>query len=252
MTTIQRATREDVADFLKVLNEASAWLRSRGIDQWPDGFGPERIETYVARREAWLARDAGGRPVATVIASTTADPDFWTPGEARETAIYVSKLAVTRACAGRGLGALLLRWVTDYAAQLGHRFVRLDAWRTNEALHAFYRREGWEYLRTVERPHRRSGALFQRPALPDLVAREAFTLVTDQSPWLPPGTWVDVADVGRGVVTGLSVQSELGIVPCPGDYGVISLPAYRVRLDDGREVLSRIQDVTALEEARHP
>jgi hypothetical protein len=52
--------------------------------------------------------------------------------------------------------------VRDTAAGL-----RLDAWRTNEALHAYYRKAGFQHVRTVEYPHRGSGALFQRATSQD-------------------------------------------------------------------------------------
>ena len=174
MMTIERATIADLPDVLALLNDAAAWLRSRGLDQWPHGFSAARIGPMIARGEVWLARE-GGRAVGTVTISGEADPDFWTSAESRELAVYVSKLAVSRADVGVGLGALLLRWAVDYAARLGCDWARLDAWRTNAQLHVYYRRQGWEQVRIVSLPHRRSGALFQRPALPDLEAREAFT-----------------------------------------------------------------------------
>ena len=77
MMTIERATRADLPEVLQVLNEAADWLRGRGLDQWPDGFGAERIGPMVDRREVWIARD-GGRPVGTMTISGEADPDFWT------------------------------------------------------------------------------------------------------------------------------------------------------------------------------
>ena len=174
MMTIERAAAADLPEVLALLNEAAAWLQSRGLDQWPHGFSAARIGLMISRHEVWLARD-DGRPVGTVTISGEADPDFWTAAESREPAVYVSKLAVSRADAGVGLGALLLRWAADYAARIGCDWARLDAWRTNDQLHAYYRQRGWDYVRTVSLPHRRSGALFQRPALPDLEAREAFT-----------------------------------------------------------------------------
>jgi GNAT superfamily N-acetyltransferase len=175
MMTIERATAAELPEVLQLLNDAAAWLHSRGLDQWPDGFSAVRISPMVARQEVWLARE-NGRPVGTVTLSAEADPDFWTAAESRQPALYVSKLAISRTDAGAGLGALLLRWAVDYAARLGCDWARLDAWLTNEDLHAYYRRRGWEQVRLVDLPHRRSGALFERPAVPDLEAREAFTL----------------------------------------------------------------------------
>lgn len=81
--------------------------------------------------------------------------------------------AVVRRRAGAGIGDLTLRWVIDRAATQGARWGRLDAWRTNTDLHAYYQQRGWDYLRTVELAGRKSGAQFQRPATPDPEARTA-------------------------------------------------------------------------------
>jgi len=50
----------------------------------------------------------------------------------------------------------------EMAADAGKQWLRQDAGRTNEDLHAYYRRLGFDHIRTVELPHCGSGALFQR------------------------------------------------------------------------------------------
>lgn len=175
--TIDRAKSGDLDTVVAILQGASAWLRSRGLDQWPEGFAPpERIRPYIDRGEAWLVRD-DGHPVATIKISAHADADaanLWTPAERRELALYLSKLAINQTYAGKGLGALVLRWAIDQAAQLGCKWARLDAWRTNADLLAYYESRGWLHVRTVEVPWRNSTALFQRPAKEDLAARRVF------------------------------------------------------------------------------
>lgn len=171
MTTIRLATRDDLADVLDLLNAAASWLHAKGLDQWPDGFDSERIGPMIDRSEVFIACN-GPTPVATVTVTDAGDPDFWTADELAEPSHYIAKLAVSRD--HTGLGELLLRWTVDRAARTGVRWVRLDAWKTNPGLHAFYERAGWKHLRTVDLPHRRSGALFQTPAARDVQAHRAF------------------------------------------------------------------------------
>ena len=183
--TIRRASITDLPVVLGVLREAQDWLHGRGCDQWPDGspnFGPDRIGAQIGRGEFWIASDEAG-PVATIAMSTDGDPDFWTDGELAEPAVYLSKAAVVRRRAGEGVGALVLRWVTDKATRDGVKWLRLDAWRTNEALHDYYRRQGWAYLRTVDTPGRKSGALFQRPAGEDPGAQVALREMPPGPDW---------------------------------------------------------------------
>jgi ribosomal protein S18 acetylase RimI-like enzyme len=56
-------------------------------------------------------------------------------------------------------------WAGDRAAADGAKWLRLDAWTTNEALHAYYQRQGFQHVRTIVRPDYPSGALFQRAAV---------------------------------------------------------------------------------------
>lgn len=172
--TIHTASADDLDDILRLLNEASAWLKSRGLKQWGRGFGPDKIGPMVDRREVYIVRE-GDRPVATGATTRDGDTDFWTPAELGQPSAYLNKVAIDRAYAGQGIGALLIRWLVDHAARGGAEHVRLDVWRTNTKLHAYYEFHGWTYLRTVFQEHRRSGALFQRPAEVDPIAREVLS-----------------------------------------------------------------------------
>jgi ribosomal protein S18 acetylase RimI-like enzyme len=55
-------------------------------------------------------------------------------------------MVVSRAFAGRGLGAALLDWAGLRARRLhGACWVRVDVWTTNTALHAYYQRQGFVF-----------------------------------------------------------------------------------------------------------
>ena len=184
MTAIRRAGTGDLPALVGILRSAAGWLHSRGYDQWPDGsptLGPARISAQISTGDFWLVTD-DGKAAACIAISPNGDPDFWAPAELAEPAAYLSKLAIARPYAGRGLGETLLRWAVDRAAAEGARWARLDVWRTNADLQAYYRDRGWEHLRTEEIPGRRSGALFQRAAVPDPEAGAAFTLESPPKP----------------------------------------------------------------------
>ncbi|RIQ18272.1 GNAT family N-acetyltransferase [Jiangella rhizosphaerae] len=161
MTHIEQATPRDLDAFLDVLSAASARLHARGIDQWPRRFAASKVLPDIEAGRAYVVRD--GRPVvATTILSEVGDADFWTPAELADPAYYVSKIATVDGYTG--LGSALLDWCGRQAARQGGELLRLDAWRTNPDLHAYYLARGFRHVRTVELPHRNSGALFERPA----------------------------------------------------------------------------------------
>jgi GNAT superfamily N-acetyltransferase len=181
----------DLGQVLDLLNAASHWIKSQGGDQWGAGFGADRIGPMVARGEVFLVYE-DDVPIATCAASPNGDTDFWTPEELAEPALYISKIAIARDQAGSGLGAMLFRWFGDRAYRRGAHWVRVDVWRTNADLRDYYLRTGWTYLRTVERAHRRSGALFQRPAAIDL--RACSELLSSALPALNPDFDYQVGD----------------------------------------------------------
>jgi GNAT superfamily N-acetyltransferase len=165
---LRQATMDDLPTVFAVLNDAAAWLREKGIDQWPAhfdrrGWRGERIGGYVDAGWVWLASDVRGA-VAVITLSPDADPDFahgWPDGPGD--ALYIYRMATVRRARGQDIGARLVAWANDRAAQQGQQWLRLDCFRTNTRLHAYYERLGFQRVGTVEHATRRSGALFQRP-----------------------------------------------------------------------------------------
>jgi GNAT superfamily N-acetyltransferase len=163
---LRPALRADVDTILRWRAETATWLRGQGIDQWSNPFPRERLDATVDAGEVWMLvdDDQAARPVATITVTNHGDPDLWTPDELAEPAHYAHKLTLIRELAGQHIGSALLDWASRRAAVAGARWLRLDAWSTNPGLQAYYRDQGFEYLRTVSDPSIVSGALFQRPA----------------------------------------------------------------------------------------
>jgi GNAT superfamily N-acetyltransferase len=164
--TIRQASADQFDTVFELLAEGVSWLRSKGLDQWSTWEKwRDKMRPSLERGDVWLLCD-GDSVIGTVTVETNGDSDFWTTGELGEAAGYVSKLAIRRDRAGDELGRLLLDWAGDHAYRYGCDWLRLDAWKGNERLHAYYLDRGWTYLRTAEAPGRHSGALFQIVARP--------------------------------------------------------------------------------------
>jgi ribosomal protein S18 acetylase RimI-like enzyme len=172
--TLRRAEAADLPAVLALLAEAAAWLNARGVRQWPTGgFPASRIEPLIAAGTLYVVEgEAGGPlgdgpaagPIATIALDGYADPEFWTAEDRPEDAYYVHKLCTARACSGLGIGRALLDWAGRRTLADGLRRLRLDCAKTNAALQGYYRSLGFRHVRTVDLPHRASGALFERPA----------------------------------------------------------------------------------------
>src|SRR5262249_28233549 len=102
--------------------------------------------------------------VAARIRGDRAQNPIWPAETWRDPAVYVYRLVVSRAFAGRGLGAALLDWAGLGARQrYGARWIRVDVWTTNTRLHDYYRRQGFTFCGFSEAfRYYPSAALFQK------------------------------------------------------------------------------------------
>ncbi|MEU6492983.1 GNAT family N-acetyltransferase [Streptomyces sp. NPDC046984] len=164
---LRPAAAEDVPALLALRTEAEGWLRTKGTDQWSDPETGERAiskwRQSIDEGRAWVVIGDHDEVLATVSRGPV-DRDFWTDADQPETGLYLYKLIVSRQASGRQLGTRVIDWTSRLAALEGRTWVRIDTWRTNPGLHAYYERLGFRHVRTEEPPHRRSGWLAQRPA----------------------------------------------------------------------------------------
>jgi ribosomal protein S18 acetylase RimI-like enzyme len=155
----RQARVDEVETVLSVLNDRAAWLRQRGVAQWPAAFRPDWVTPDLLGGTTWLAT-LDGNAVGT-MALNWVDP-LW-PDDG--VACYVHRLAARR-CA-LGLGAKLLDHATGLVAARGRQALRLDCVADNDALRRHYRSLGFQHRGDVELPE----ALLRWWAPPLIVSR---------------------------------------------------------------------------------
>jgi GNAT superfamily N-acetyltransferase len=177
MTTTMRLVRaeptpENLKAVLGLIEEAAGWLRCKETDQWARPWPDERQrDARVLRglkgRKTWIVWD-GDIPAATVTTARRANPAVWSAPactcDLSEEAVYAHRLITARNYAGWGLGAELIDWAGLCASrEYGAKWVRIDVWTTNNALHGYYLKRAFEPCGTCADPGYPSGALFQKP-----------------------------------------------------------------------------------------
>lgn len=167
MITMEQATDANNGDIAALLADRREWLRSLGLDQWSTRRNwSDVVAASISTGNTWIARGADDRIIGTLALSPVADPDFWTPDEASESAVYMSKMATALHVRGEGVGRAMIAWARNWGASRGYELLRWDAWRTNAELIDYYQKVvGATLLRTVAVPHRQSGALFEMSTL---------------------------------------------------------------------------------------
>ncbi|MFH8338965.1 GNAT family N-acetyltransferase [Streptomyces sp. AM6-12] len=166
---ITYAEPQDLAKLLAFREEASAWLRGLGSDQWSRPYPADKLLATIEAGTVFMLRD-GKVTAGTITLTPEAEEGLWTDSELAEPSMFVNKLTVAREYAGQNLGGRLLDWAGDRAYRSGARWLRLDAWTTNEGLQQYYLSHGFTHVRTehagaaVNGGPRVSGWLAQRPA----------------------------------------------------------------------------------------
>jgi GNAT superfamily N-acetyltransferase len=144
---VRPATDDDVTAVAAMLDEATAFVRTKGRDQWPVPYPQRKLRAAVADGTLYVV-EVDGEPAATFTLLLD-DPKFW--GKRPPDAVYLHKLAVRRAFAGHGLGARIVEWIADEAARRGRTFIRLDCQRDLPGIRRYYERLGFELRGELER-----------------------------------------------------------------------------------------------------
>ncbi|WP_326677795.1 GNAT family N-acetyltransferase [Streptomyces sp. NBC_01237] len=166
---ITLAQPTDLPKLLAFREEAAAWLRELGSDQWSRPYPADRLLTTIESGTVFMVRD-GATTAATITLTPEAEGGLWTDEELSQPSVFINKLTVARTHAGQDIGGRLLNWAGDRSYRAAAVWLRLDAWTTNAGLQRYYLRQGFSHVRTVTEGGainggpRVSGWLAQRPA----------------------------------------------------------------------------------------
>jgi ribosomal protein S18 acetylase RimI-like enzyme len=170
---IRLAVTDDMPAILGLIDSSAAWLQeNKHTDQWARPW-PNRDERDARVAQGikdgltWMVENIAGVLIGTVTCREHGNDMLWTPAELAVPAAYVSRLIVSRDRAGQGIGAALINWAGSRAVdQWAAKWIRVDVWTTNTALHQYYKNQGFEHLRTLEFENYwdyPSAALFEKP-----------------------------------------------------------------------------------------
>jgi GNAT superfamily N-acetyltransferase len=221
-----RATRKNLQEVHDLIDEASLWLRTKDTKQWAEPWPnkkqrDDRVRTDLERGKTWIVRDEEAVPAATVTLAEEPIPYVWRGCECNlsDQAIYIHRLITARSYAGLGLGGELIDWAgLRGRARYGARWIRIDVWTDNAALHHYYKMAGFEPAGYCADPFYPSGALLQKPtdeigecAIPPVSGLSAAFVMPSRTPALTLGQ----AHVRRRP---LPWGHDLGAERWPGGY----------------------------------
>lgn len=126
-----------------ILVEAATWIAERGAPLWPiDQLSASAIAVDVAAERHVLAFI--DTEVVGTARLTRDDPECW-PDAAPGVALYVHRVAIRRAWAGRGISSMVLDWCARQAQDLGCEHLRLDCDARRPKLRGLYEGLGFRF-----------------------------------------------------------------------------------------------------------
>jgi GNAT superfamily N-acetyltransferase len=122
--SIRRVGAEHASDAVCILREAAAWALSRGIVVWRTDELREQDFREAALRGELVMGFNDGQAAATMLLQSS-DMIYW-PEIAPNTSLFLHKIAVRRAHAGRGWLGRLVEFAHESARRRDIRWLRLD------------------------------------------------------------------------------------------------------------------------------
>jgi GNAT superfamily N-acetyltransferase len=166
---LAEATDDNMNAILRLIRQASGWLKDMGTNQWQEPWPDEKGRDARVRRglevEATWIVWAAERAAATVTVAQNPNMDVWQNANCSwdEPAVYAHRLIIDRQFAGFGLGAQLIDWAGLYGQdKWAAEWLRIDVWSTNKGLHEYYMNTGFERCGIAPDPDYPSGMLFQK------------------------------------------------------------------------------------------
>jgi len=147
---IIRAQQGDLDRVLEILEEASRWLSSKGLEtQWlPSPAFRQTIKNNIEHGDVYVVKDVEG--TVGTITLQWGDKKFW--GDLPPDSGYVHKLAIKRSYGGKRLGLRMLQWAEAKARVEGKRYLRLDCLASNKTIRDYYEKAGFVHVRDTLAP----------------------------------------------------------------------------------------------------
>lgn len=150
----RKAAYSDIGALLEMAADASAYLRSQGVDQWQDGYPRrENFEYDIAAGQGWLftcCGEAAGYLAVSLEHEVCYDEinGAWKTEGGAYAAVH--RVMVKPEFRGTALAAEMFSLAEDLAAGSGRISVRVDTHKENGPMHGLLAKLGYEYCGVIQ------------------------------------------------------------------------------------------------------
>lgn len=145
---IRRAQAADLPAAMAIIEAARAHFKNSGIDQWQDGYPDVGALLRDGAAGHWYVAELDGQVAATFMAAMESDTNYavikqghWRTSGTPYAVLH--RIAVQDACKGCGIGACVVRFISDTFSPQGARSLRGDTHADNASMRRMLEKSGF-------------------------------------------------------------------------------------------------------------
>lgn len=149
----RRAKLTDIKEIMALIEQAKAYLKKQGVDQWQQGYPNEAvIKEDTVSGEGYVI-EAEERIVAYVCVSFDGEESYRTiEGDWKTYGEYavVHRMAVDNSYKGRGLASQLFQFAEELCEKRGVGSIKVDTDPDNEMMKHILKKNGFAYCGVIQ------------------------------------------------------------------------------------------------------
>lgn len=143
----------DIPEMMKIINQAQEYFKSKGIDQWQDGYPNEdNLKEDIDADESYVML-IDGKIVATVAISFRGEStyDKIYDGKWLSDGKYgvVHRVAISEAFKGQGLSHEIMNFSEEKCKEEGYRSIKIDTHKDNFVMRGLLEKNGFKYCGVI-------------------------------------------------------------------------------------------------------
>lgn len=152
MIQTRSATPKDIKSIMLIINQAKAYLKNQGVDQWQTGYpNEESIQADVAAGIGYVFTD--NEQIAAYACITFEPEEFYNhlQGQWKSNLPYaaIHRAAVNDAYRGQGLSDKIFAFAQELCISKGVHSIKVDTDNDNATMKHILQKNGFEYCGIV-------------------------------------------------------------------------------------------------------
>ena len=145
----RKTLKIDIDRIMDIMHQAQEYLKSRGVDQWQDGYPqPEIILNDIENEESYVA-EMDGRVAGTLVISfrgeETYDEIYEGEWLSNDDYCVVHRVAMDINYRGKGLASDMLKYAEQLCKEKNIKSIKIDTHLDNKVMRGLISKNGYKY-----------------------------------------------------------------------------------------------------------